>query len=563
MAKILLGFEVPTGEPVYIEPQHLAIFGMTQLSGKTTTNEALITRSGARAITFITKRGESGFTQAHEIKPYFKSGRGWQYVESLVDVALGEKVKYEPRMRFAIMQVSRGMKDLHDVLAKAEKLLKEATKSWDKEVYSKLIAYLHLVLPELEKVDFGDKVQLSEGVNVMNLEGMKLQTQQLIIASTLQYVYEHLSNVIAIIPEAWEQLPQSRKTPVKFVAEQLIRKGASVKNYIWLDTQDIGGVDKTPLRQVSTWIVGRMMEAHEVERLLKQLLGFKVSAKNIQTLPLGCFYVTVGNAVKKVYVLPVGVPEEEGRAVAIGEKTPEEIRDKYLKPRPFGEMQSEAFTKVLEDFERVSNELAEVKKDYSELTHKYKQALADARETRKLRNQVDILTKQLKELEPIKPLAEALHSIFPSLTKRAVDDFRKSFEIDLENAVRKRIQELRQHPERFDITVKSPQTTLTVEKPMHTLVLGDEDLAGRLAIVYAEGLLPHDKSFTLKRLNEILTKRYGRKEAYPNFKKPLRDMVAWGFLTIVQAGKRQDYQVAMTPDEAKKKGLLIVKEIRP
>ena len=324
--KILLGFEVGTGEPVYIIPQHLVALGMTQLSGKTTANQAIIVRSGAKAVAFITKRGESGFTDFKLMRPYYKSQRGWQYVESLIDVALGEKVKYEPRMRYAIMKVSRGMKDLRDVREKAVKYLTEAKKEWDKEVYSKLIAYLDLVLPELEAIDFAEKVELQEGVNVMDLVDMKLETQQLIIASTLRYIYQHLSDVIAIIPEAWEHLPQSRRTPVKFVAEQYIRKGAAVKNYLWLDSQDIGGMDKTPLRQVSTWIMGRMMEAHEVERILKQLLGFKIPAREIQTLSLGHFYVTVGNEIKKVYVLPAGIPEQYGIEVAKGIRTPESVK---------------------------------------------------------------------------------------------------------------------------------------------------------------------------------------------------------------------------------------------
>jgi len=47
--RILLGFEVGSGESVFLPLHHLAIFGMTQLSGKTTTLEALISRSDLKA----------------------------------------------------------------------------------------------------------------------------------------------------------------------------------------------------------------------------------------------------------------------------------------------------------------------------------------------------------------------------------------------------------------------------------------------------------------------------------------------------------------------------------
>ena len=70
--KILLGFEVSTGKEVHMGLHHTVITGMTQLSGKTTTLEAIISRANRRAIAFKTKRGESGFNSYREIPPFFK-----------------------------------------------------------------------------------------------------------------------------------------------------------------------------------------------------------------------------------------------------------------------------------------------------------------------------------------------------------------------------------------------------------------------------------------------------------------------------------------------------------
>jgi len=44
--KIKLGYEVGTAEEVSIRLSHLIVTGITELSGKTTTLEALIKRSG-------------------------------------------------------------------------------------------------------------------------------------------------------------------------------------------------------------------------------------------------------------------------------------------------------------------------------------------------------------------------------------------------------------------------------------------------------------------------------------------------------------------------------------
>ena len=330
MDKILLGFTVPKGEPVHIGLHHLAIFGMTQLSGKTTTLEALISRSGLRAIAFKTKRGESGFHSQNIIPPFYKTRSDWQYVEGLVGVALQEKVKYEPGMRSGIMKACQGAQDLKGIQKNAKLLAQTSRTEFMKSVFERLVAYLDIVIPELEKWTFTTEISLNDGINVMDLTDMRLETQQLVIGSAIQYVFDVLSNTVVIIPEAWEMMPETRMTPVKLVAEQFIRKGASVGNYLWIDSQDIGGVSKVPLRQCDNWIMGRMREAHEVERILKQLLGIKIPKEEIQTLPLGHFYAVIGDTVKKVYVLPIGVPEKDGQKVAMGKLSPETIRDKYM-----------------------------------------------------------------------------------------------------------------------------------------------------------------------------------------------------------------------------------------
>lgn len=66
---IKLGYEIKTGEEVGIKPSHLIVTGLTQEAGKTTTLEALIKRSGKRAIVFKTKIGEKSFLEGTIIPP--------------------------------------------------------------------------------------------------------------------------------------------------------------------------------------------------------------------------------------------------------------------------------------------------------------------------------------------------------------------------------------------------------------------------------------------------------------------------------------------------------------
>lgn len=322
---ILLGFKVGTGKPVYLQMTHTVVTGMTQ-SGKTTTLEAIIHRSGLRAIAFKTKRGEAGFHAYKEIKPYFKTGSGWQYVESLVNVSLGEKVKYEVGMRGAIMRISRqGFSSLRELMERAEELADASKREFQKDLYTKLTEYLKLVVPEIEKHEFSREIDLEEGVNVMDISSMNRETQSLVIASVLEFAESKLDHIVIVIPEAWEHIPKGRTTPVKLRASSFIRKGASIHNFLLVDSQDLAGIDYEPLRQCDNWIMGRQKDQREVDRTLEEIFRNRPSAEEIMTLPRGVFYACLGNDVFKVYVQPTWMDDETARRISLGEKKVEDI----------------------------------------------------------------------------------------------------------------------------------------------------------------------------------------------------------------------------------------------
>jgi len=544
--RILLGFDVSSGEPVHLPLHHLAIFGMTQLSGKTTTLEALISRSGLKAIAFIAKRGEAGFTQFNLISPYYKPRADWQFVEGLVNVALGEKVKYEPGMRWAIIKVSKGAKNLRQVKAKAEEMLEKAKRDFQKQLFEKLITYLEIVVPELDRWLFSDKLELSEGVNVMDLSGMQLETQHLVIASTIDYAFQNLDHVVIIVPEAWETLPQFKMTPVKWVAQQFIRKGAAIGNYLWLDSQDIGGIDKTPLRQCDNWLMGRMKEAHEVERILKQLLGMKVKAEEIQTLPLGHFYAVIGNEVKKVYVLPVGVPEDVGRKVALGEMTPEHVRDQFLKRKMEVEdiMWKEKYEQLLPK--------------YNELERKIGEMLAEAGKPREHEKKLE---EEIKKLKADNANLKKAYDLAVEQLREACDKLErfKNFENALIGIVEAAHPQLL-HPQGFDsatsmpseISVQREVPTLTVQVIRKPLVLSTDNAQGRLALLYAEGFFDNEER-TISAIQKEMMRRGWPKD--PRLSGFLDEMCSWGYLRKRRTD-RWLYQAATKSTEAKEKSLL-------
>lgn len=316
-SSIVLGAEVGTGEVVTIQPQHMAVTGQTQQSGKTTTLEALATRSGSTALTFITKRGEGSFASGHRVQPYFRDRADWQFVDQLLEAQLHEKNKF---LRQWIIKLCDDTKTLADVQRKIRARLPKA-KGLTEGVYIQLDAYLELIVPEIERADLAPTLALKRAaVNVMDVSGFTTPMQMLFVQSAIDWVNEHYRDIIVVVPEAWEFIPEGKGSPVKQSAVVLVRKGAALGNYIWVDSQDMAGVDKTILRGCTTWLIGVQREANEIKRTIANIPASikRPNAADIALLERGQFFACFGRHCIKTYVQPAWLPLSAAINVARG-----------------------------------------------------------------------------------------------------------------------------------------------------------------------------------------------------------------------------------------------------
>jgi hypothetical protein len=143
---VLLGYEVGSGNAVAIPLNgHICVTGMTQAAGKTTTLEALITRSHRRALCFVTKKAEGSFVGARRIPPYFRQRADWQFVASILEATLRERMKFE---RAWIMRASKGARTLEDVARNVTKAMVTA-RGMSADIYYQLHEYLQIVVPQV------------------------------------------------------------------------------------------------------------------------------------------------------------------------------------------------------------------------------------------------------------------------------------------------------------------------------------------------------------------------------------------------------------------------------
>jgi hypothetical protein len=132
---------------------------------------------------------------------------------------------------------------------------------------------------------------------------------------------------VCVVPEAWKFTPRRQQNPVRFAAEEFIRQGAALRNYLWIDSQDIASVSGPLLRQVKVWLFGVQRSADEIERTLDFIPGDvrKPSKADIARLGIGQFIVCFERAMFKTYVQPVFLSSAHAEAIARGEEPVESV----------------------------------------------------------------------------------------------------------------------------------------------------------------------------------------------------------------------------------------------
>lgn len=478
--EVHLGFEVGTGAPVSVPVRHLAVTGQTQLSGKTTTLESLVTRSGRCAIAFVTKRAEASFTGARVLKPYFKHRADWQFVASILEATMREKMRFE---RSWIMRACKGATTLADVQRNVKDFMTRS-RGLAADVYLTLDHYLDIVVPQIGALDYTTSLDLTlPGINVMNLVDYSMELQALVIRSVLEWVYEKERDTLVIIPEAWEFIPQQRGSPVLLACEQLIRKGGASHNFVWLDSQDIAGVHKNILRSVSVWILGVQREANEVKRVLAHIPGKKPKINDIMELQRGQFFVCYGAIVVKTYVQPKWLAYDMARDIAIADQnTPAQSKE--------AEVDAEEAKRLTIENNKLRGRCADL------------EATIDKMRAHAARNYADGIDK------PDTAVPASMDAIYAEMKRRAEND-----------------------PGVLALMSVRPEICVAVQR--RRIEASGETLFGKLAAMIAEGFFEEPRTGNAA-YNELT--RRGQSTAKPNVYRECDKLAAQGFLTKEDGG---------------------------
>lgn len=341
---IPLGYEIPSGSPIQVPAAHTVIVGQSQRAGKTTALEAAAVRSRSKCLAFLTKRGEQSFRFARPLPPYYEDSIDWRTVRSLCEALTEER--WDKFQRQCLRSVCRagqagrvGTKNfvewprpstLEDVRANVKVALSKATGQREM-VFGEIDDDLQTAGEELAKLKTSSAApDLVEGLNVIDLERYEFHIQSLIIRSAIRWVHRQGERTIVCMPEAWRFAPAARRSPVRDAAEEFIRQGAALENFLWIDSQNISGISAVLLSQIRVWLFGVQRLRSEIEKTLDAIpdnLYPRPRAADIASLGKGEFIVCFDQEMHHCYVQPAWMGGEHARAIARHEEPVESARE--------------------------------------------------------------------------------------------------------------------------------------------------------------------------------------------------------------------------------------------
>jgi len=439
-------FTVPSGEPVALEPFHYAIIGQTQFSGKTTLIKRLsdwVAALGYTVLIFDTKETEADYAGFGQEVPVCLR----ETTDSFVLIGLLESM-FKRRLTpyyATLSRLTEAARGFGDIINRAKNLEAKTKSSWLRDACRVLYDLLERLQSETSKVETVPQLKLYPGINRMPINDFSLEAQQLIMKNSFEDLLRiYKRKTIGVIDESFKFLPQGYSSAATRAVMNVITQGAKTGLYTWIATQFLAVTDKDPLKACAVKFLGTQDHITEVKHtldLIPEARG-KFSTDDIMKLKLGHWILVRKRPpfVGVVYSLPVGVPEEVGREVAVGKRSPESVRDSFLKPKMevdetvwkekylelekrFTDIRSEIFNELKKEFESKIEEerqkayrealqkVDEIKKQWN--VEEYQQTIMQ------LKDDKTTLEAALKKLEPLKAFKEAFIKAFGEMVPQA------------------------------------------------------------------------------------------------------------------------------------------------
>lgn len=558
-SKIVLGFESGSGEPVSIGITHTVFAGITRVGKSETVKTAILRSTDIRFLILDVKKPRDYDGLGVEIPIYIEEKTDPLMLKRLLESQSHLALKFEFPELLKVCKKEKTYKMVLDAVtegleAKVHPIVKD-----------KLLVLQHLLsrlVKELEAIPIVDTLELKNRINVMDLSDVSKEIQQLAIHSTLKSLLQTERDVVVIADEFHRFAPQYGSNASKETITEYIKEGGAKNLWLWVIDQTITGIEKQVLKQCWIWVLGKQRELNEAKRTLDQI-PFKsgLTDKKIMRLKRGHFIVCTEDSAKLTYVWLEDVPKDIAQNVALGKISVQSVinmlekgRGKYVEekkalpkassqqiPLLVESVSKEKYEDLQSEVNGLKQELAQKEEDYTKFRKEYEE-----REAIYFQDNQRLILRCYQRKEQIKTLKNevSLLNKFKELIREIIPQEKTQWP-----------QQAGDMPSEVMVNIEQPKIAVTLtRKP---LVVSDQDLHGKIAVLYVEGLFKDDW-FSVANVVRGFTSHGWKRD--PRISKALDDFTRWGYFVKKMAGRKPIYQVRLSLDEAKAKGLLEVKE---
>lgn len=484
-------FSVPSGEPVRLEPFHYAIVGQTQFSGKTTLIKRLadwVVTLGYKVLIFDTKETEADYAGfGREIPVCLR-----ETTDALVLLPLLETVfqRRLPTGYYSVLcDVTAGTKNFEQVIAKAKEKEKTSRSGWVRGACRTLYDLLERLQEQLEKVETVPTLELPYDLNRMVLNDFPAASQQLFVKNAFEdLLHIFKRKTVGVIDEAFKFIPQGYSSAATKAIMTTITQGAKTGLFTWISTQFLAVTDKDPLKACAIKFLGTQDHITEVKHTLDLIPGVrgKFSTDDIMGLKVGHWVLVRKRPpdVRVVYALPLGAPPNMGKQVAQGIRTPEYVRDHFLKVK----MEVDEDLVWKEKYE-------ELKRTRDERVEGYK---AEVKQLNALIESLrDRISKQ--KWEETQELRESIDELKDRITKLAAEKNKDLAQFKREHELLKTLRKLLSEiipvgspgsePGKSVVQLQSTKSVVDVQPVVKPVTVNDVSVQGKILTVAKKGML--------------------------------------------------------------------------
>lgn len=339
--QIFVGYEIGTGDAVFVPVFHTLFTGQTQLSGKTTALKALAkqaAKQGFKVLVIDTKTNFAdylGFGQEVPVCLQYST-------DTLVLRNLLESINERKLTIFqgTLTRVTEDATTYEEVIENLRDTEEKARSDFIKDACHMLANLLQRLIDQTKKVETTSDLELPYAINRMAINQFEVQGQQLIIRSIFKEALKKYRKLIIILDESYKFLPQKYTSACQTAIQEYVTQGAITQNFLWESTQFLAPTNKDSMKAMPVKLLGTQDHitecTHTYELMPSPPKGLVISYRNGQALTLqkadtimnlkvGHFILVTKDSTRAVYIVPDGGVRSDCLDVALGNKEPKDI----------------------------------------------------------------------------------------------------------------------------------------------------------------------------------------------------------------------------------------------